>query len=114
MTFAGDVPNGWRAQLMRSNDDIVSSRAPCAPAADATADSSGSDLLVRWRSAAWVAASFSARAPKRKPKPRSRRSRSGRIRSAFMPTAKSRLRAAPVRELHNQTMTLTTIREVIA
>ena len=40
MTFAGDMPNGWRAQLMRSNHDRLIAGAMRA-AAEATAGMNG-------------------------------------------------------------------------
>ncbi len=93
LTFAGDIPDGGRARLMRANNERLIVGAMRA-AVDATA---GFDDLPPSLSpsVAWAAASCWAHARRRKPKPRWRRCRPARTRSASIRTARSPPAASP-------------------
>jgi hypothetical protein len=112
MTFAGDVPNGWRAQLMRSNGDRLIAGAMRA-AFDATAGMSGKPalalaiscvgrrLVLGARTEEETEAALEALPP-------------GSHQIGFYAYGEISPAGCSVCELHNQTMTLTTFREAIA
>ena len=109
MTFAGDIPNGWRAQLMRSNHDRLIAGAMRA-AFDATARISGKPalalaiscvgrrLVLGARTEEETEAALEALPP-------------GSHQIGFYAYGEISPAGRATCELHNQTMTLTTIRE---
>ena len=111
MTFAGDVPNGWRAQLMRSNHDRLIAGAMRA-AFDATAEMSGKPalalaiscvgrrLVLGARTEEETEAALEALPP-------------GSHQIGFYAYGEISPAGSGVCELHNQTMTLTTFCEAI-
>jgi hypothetical protein len=112
MTFAGDVPTGWHAQLMRSNQDRLITGAMRA-AADATAGLSGEPalalaiscvgrrLVLGARTEEETEAALEALPP-------------GSRQIGFYSYGEISPAGGACCELHNQTMTLTTIRETAA
>jgi hypothetical protein len=112
LTFAGDIPNGWRAQLMRSNQDRLIAGAMRA-AIDATASMSGAPalalaiscvgrrLVLGARTEEETEAALEALPP-------------GSHQIGFYAYGEISPAGGPACELHNQTMTLTTLREAIA
>ncbi len=112
MTFAGDIPNGWRAQLMRSNHDRLIAGAMRA-AFDATARISGKPalalaiscvgrrLVLGARTEEETEAALEALPP-------------GSHQIGFYSYGEISPAGRATCELHNQTMTLTTIREATA
>ena len=112
MTFAGDVPTGWHAQLMRSSQDRLIAGAMRA-AADATAGLSGEPalalaiscvgrrLLLGARTEEETEAALEALPP-------------GSRQIGFYSYGEISPAGGACCELHNQTMTLTTIREAAA
>ena len=112
MTFAGDVPTGWRAQLMRSNHDRLIAGAMRA-AFDATSALNGKPalalaiscvgrrLVLGARTEEETEAAVEALPP-------------GSHQIGFYAYGEISRAGCAVCELHNQTMTLTTIREAIA
>ena len=112
MTFAGDIPNGWRAQLMRSNHDRLIAGAMRA-ASDANAGMSyrpalalaiscvGRRLVLGARTEEETEAALDALPP-------------GSHQIGFYSYGEISHAGRASCELHNQTMTLTTIREALA
>jgi len=112
MTFAGDVPNGWRAQLMRSNHDRLIAGAMRA-AFDATSGLNGKPalalaiscvgrrLVLGARTEEETEAALEALPP-------------GSHQIGFYAYGEISPAGRAACELHNQTMTLTTLREAIA
>ena len=112
LTFAGDVPNGWRARLMRSNHDRLIAGAMRA-AAEATAGISdapalalaiscvGRRLVLGARTEEETEAAHEVLPP-------------GSQQIGFYSYGEISPGGFAACELHNQTMTLTTIREIVA
>jgi hypothetical protein len=112
MTFAGDVPGGWRAQLMRSNPDRLIAGAMRA-ASDATASLRGGPalalaiscvgrrLVLGARTEEEIEAALEALPP-------------GSSQVGFYSYGEISPAGGASCELHNQTMTLTAIREATA
>jgi hypothetical protein len=112
MTFAGDIPNGWRAQLMRSNHDRLIAGAMRA-ASEANTSTSyepalalaiscvGRRLVLGARTEEETEAALDALPP-------------GSHQIGFYAYGEISHAGRAACELHNQTMTLTTIREAVA
>jgi hypothetical protein len=112
MTFAGDIPNGWRAQLMRSNHDRLIAGAMRAaanansgttngPALALAISCVGRRLVLGARTEEETEAALDALPP-------------GSHQIGFYAYGEISHAGRATCELHNQTMTLTTIREAIA
>jgi hypothetical protein len=112
MTFAGDVPNGWRAQLMRSSHDRLIAGAMRA-AADATAGSSGKPTLALAISCVGRRLVLGARIEE-ETEAALEALPLGSHQIGLYAYGEISPAGCPKCELHNQTMTLTTIREAIA
>jgi len=112
MTFAGDVPEGWHAQLMRSSQDRLIAGAMRA-AADATAGTSGKPALALAISCVGRRLVLGARTEEEieaalEALPPDSRQIGFYSYGEFSPAGRACC------ELHNQTMTFTTIREIPA
>ena len=112
MTFAGDVPTGWRAQLMRSNHDRLIAGAMRA-AADATAGMSNKPTLALAISCVGRRLVLGARTEE-ETEASLEALPLGSHQIGFYAYGEISPAGCPMCELHNQTMTLTTIREAIA
>lgn len=112
MTFAGDVPLGWLARLMRSNHDRLIAGAMRA-ATDATAGMANSPALALAISCVGRRLVLGARAEEETEAvlevlpP-------GSLQVGFYAYGEISPGGSAACELHNQTMTLTTIREIVA
>ena len=109
MTFAGDIPTGWRAQLMRSNHDLLiapgdARRVRChrqdhgKPALALAISCVGRRLVLGARTEEETEAALEALPP-------------GSHQIGFYAYGEISPAGRATCELHNQTMTLTTIRE---
>ena len=112
MTFAGDVPNGWRAQLMRSNHDRLIAGAMRA-AFDATAGMSGKPALALAISCVGRRLVLGARTEE-ETEAVVEALPPGSHQIGFYAYGEISPAGRAGCELHNQTMTLTTLREAIA
>ena len=112
LTFAGDIPNGWRAQLMRSNHDRLIAGAMRA-AFDATASMSGGPALALAISCVGRRLVLGARIEE-ETEAALEALPPGSHQIGFYAYGEISPAGGPVCELHNQTMTLTTFREAIA
>jgi hypothetical protein len=112
MTFAGDVPTGWRAQLMRSNHDRLIAGAMRA-AFDATAALNGKPALALAISCVGRRLVLGARTEE-ETEAALEALPSGSHQIGFYAYGEISPAGRAVCELHNQTMTLTTVRESIA
>ena len=112
MTFAGDIPNGWRAQLMRSNHDRLIAGAMRA-AFDATAKSSGKPALALAISCVGRRLVLGARIEE-ETEAALEALPPGSHQIGFYAYGEISPAGSTTCELHNQTMTLTTIREAVA
>lgn len=112
MTFAGDIPNGWRAQLMRSNHDrLIAGAMRAASEANASASYEpalalaiscvGRRLVLGARTEEETEAALDALPP-------------GSHQIGFYAYGEISHAGRATCQLHNQTMTLTTIREALA
>jgi len=112
MTFAGDVPAGWRAQLMRSNHDRLIVGAMRA-AFDATAKLGGKPALALAISCFGRRLVLGARAEE-ETEAALEALPAGSHQIGFYAYGEISPASCGVCELHNETMTLTTVREAIA
>ncbi len=112
LTFAGDVPNGWRARLMRSNHDRVIAGAMRA-ATDATSGIANSPLFALAISCVGRRLVLGARTEEETEAALEVLPR-GSQQIGFYSYGEISPGGSAACELHNQTMTLTTIREVVA
>jgi hypothetical protein len=112
MTFAGDVPNGWRAQLMRSNHDRLIAGAMRA-AFDATAKMSGKPALALAISCVGRRLVLGARTEE-ETEAVVEALPPGSHQIGFYAYGEISPAGRATCELHNQTMTLTTLRETTA
>ncbi len=112
LTFAGDIPNGWRARLMRSNHDRLVAGAMRA-AADATADLADTPALALAISCVGRRLVLGARAEE-ETEAALEALPAGSQQIGFYSYGEISAGGFAACELHNQTMMLTTIREIVA
>jgi hypothetical protein len=112
LTFAGDIPNGWRARLMRSNHDRLVAGAMRA-AADATAGLADTPALALAISCVGRRLVLGARAED-ETEAALEALPAGSQQIGFYSYGEISAGGFAACELHNQTMTLTTIREIVA
>jgi hypothetical protein len=112
MTFAGNVPMGWRARLMRSNHDRLIAGAMRA-AADATAGMTGGPALALAISCVGRRLVLGQRAEE-ETEAALEALPAGSHQIGFYSYGEISPGGSATCELHNQTMTLTTIREIAA
>lgn len=112
MTFAGDVPTGWQAQLMRSNHDRLIAGAMRA-AFDATAGLNGRPALALAISCVGRRLVLGARTEE-ETEAALEALPLGSHQIGFYAYGEISPASCGACELHNQTMTLTTVREAVA
>ncbi|HEX9301228.1 MAG TPA: FIST N-terminal domain-containing protein [Casimicrobiaceae bacterium] len=112
LTFAGDVPNGWRARLMRSNHDRLIAGAMRA-AAEATAGIADAPALALAISCVGRRLVLGARTEE-ETEAAHELLPPGSQQIGFYSYGEISPGGFAACELHNQTMTLTTIREIVA
>ena len=120
MTFAGDIPNGWRARLMRANPDRLIQGAAAAADAAASVDAAGDDRHSPGDPALAIAVSCVGRRLvlgeriEEETDATLGRLPDGMRQVGFYSYGELSPTGFAACELHNQTMTLTTIRELAA